>query len=120
MLNVSAEVAGILARRASRALEPLEGIEQMERHRRPLGCSPSRAVQAASPHALPIDRSPTAQDLCAPARIWLGTITRRHPAPEAGRALGQKPGIGITARHLLRRFYRAAAPFVSVPPSLPS
>jgi DNA-3-methyladenine glycosylase len=119
MLNVSAEVAGIGGGVLIRALEPLAGIEQMERHRKTarlldLARGPGRLASA-----LRIDRSLDGTDLCASGPLWLGTLTGpRNPALEARRALilGKSPRIGITrAAHRLLRFYQRGSPFVSGP-----
>lgn len=121
MLNVSAEAPGTGGGVLIRALEPLEGIEQMERHRktkRPLDLTrgPGRLASA-----LLIDRSLDGTDLCAPGPLWLGTFAR-HPTAELGRALlGSSKRIGITrAAHRLLRFYQHASPFVSGPRKLRS
>ena len=121
MLNVSAEAPGVGGGVLIRALEPLEGVEQMERHRkttRPLDLArgPGRLASA-----LLIDRSLDGADLCGPGPLWLGTVARR-PTSETGRALlGKSKRIGITrAAHRLLRFYQRASPFVSGPRSLRS
>ena len=119
MLNVSAEAAGIGGGVLIRALEPLEGIEQMKRYRKTtrlldLARGPGRLASA-----LRIDRSLDGTDLCAPGLLWLGALARpRHPAPEAGRTLflGRSTRIGITrATHRLLRFYQRSSAFVSGP-----
>jgi len=123
MLNVSAEIAGIGGGVLIRALEPLEGIGQMEHHRNTtrlldLARGPGRLASA-----LRIDRSLDGADLCAPGPLWLGAIIQRRPAPAASpRALtlGKSPRIGITrAAHRLLRFYERRSPFVSGPPKPP-
>src|ERR1700674_281116 len=120
MLNVSAEIAGIGGGVLIRALEPLEGIEQMQRHRKTtrmldLARGPGRLASA-----LCIDRSLDGTDLCAPGPLWLGAITRpRRLAPAL--LLGKSKRIGITrAAHRLLRFYQRGSPFVSGPRSLRS
>jgi DNA-3-methyladenine glycosylase len=150
MLNVSAEIPGIGGGVLIRALEPLEGIQQMEHHRKTtrlldLARGPGRLASA-----LRIDRSLDGIDLCAPGPLWLGTIAApRAPAlndrahrggtaifvwqaaaasttvPAAGTrpgiTLGKSPRIGITrAAHRLLRFYERGSPFVSGPASLRS
>jgi DNA-3-methyladenine glycosylase len=124
MLNVSAEVPGIGGGVLIRALEPLEGIEQMERHRktvRRLGLTrgPGRLASA-----LRIDRSLDGTDLCAPGPLWLGALaSTRTTAGEARRALllGKSKRIGITrAAHRVLRFYERGSPFVSGPRNLRS
>jgi DNA-3-methyladenine glycosylase len=122
MLNVSAEVAGIGGGILIRALEPLEGIEQMERHRKTTRLLALTRGPGRLASALRIDRSLDGTDLCAPGPLWLGAITRR-PTPEVGRVLilGRSRRIGITrAAHRLLRFYLRGSPFVSGPQSLRS
>jgi DNA-3-methyladenine glycosylase len=120
MLNVSAELAGTGGGVLIRALEPLEGIHQMEQHRKTtrlldLARGPGRLASA-----LCIDRSLDGVDLCTPGPLWLGTIAT-HPGAASPRplTLGKSPRIGITrAAHLLLRFYERGTPFVSGPASL--
>jgi len=122
MLNVSAEAVGVGGGVLIRALEPLEGITQMEQHRKTtrlldLARGPGRLASA-----LRIDRSLDATDLCAPGPLWLGAIRGpSRPVTEARRAiiLGKSPRIGLTrAAHRLLRFYARGSPFVSGPRSL--
>jgi DNA-3-methyladenine glycosylase len=124
MLNVSAEIEGIGGGVLIRALEPLEGIPQMEEHRgttRLLDLTRGPGRLAA---ALRIDRSLDGTDLCAPGPLWLGALASRSaPSPGSVRALvvGKSPRIGITrAAHRLLRFYERGSPFVSGPRSLRS
>jgi DNA-3-methyladenine glycosylase len=122
MLNVTAEIAGVGGGVLIRALEPLEGIQQMERHRRTtrlldLARGPGRLASG-----LRIDRSLDGTDLCAPGPLWLGAIVSR-PAPtsqrQAALLLGKSPRIGISrAAHRLLRFYERGSPFVSGPSTL--
>jgi DNA-3-methyladenine glycosylase len=119
MLNVSAEAPGVGGGVLIRALEPLEGIAQMARHRKTsrlldLARGPGRLASA-----LRIDRSLDATDLCAPGPLWLGAMTRpRRPMPAL---LGKSKRIGITrAAHRLLRFYLRGNPFVSGPRTLRS
>jgi DNA-3-methyladenine glycosylase len=123
MLNVSAETPGVGGGVLIRALEPLEGITQMEQHRKTtrrldLTRGPGRLASA-----LRIDRSLDATDLCAPGPLWLGAIAspRRTAPVDAPQALplGKSPRIGITrAADRLLRFYERGSPFVSGPRSL--
>ena len=124
MLNVSAEIPGIGGGVLIRALEPLDGIQQMEHHRKTtrlldLARGPGRLASA-----LHIDRSLDGADLCAPGPLWLGAIvSARSSATEPRRSLllGKSPRIGITrAAHRLFRFYERGSPFVSGPSSLRS
>ena len=122
MLNVSAEIAGIGGGILIRALEPLEGIEQMEHHRKTTRLLDLTRGPGRLASALRIDRSLDGTDLCASGPLWLGAITR-SPTPEVGRVLilGRSRRIGITrAAHRLLRFYLRGSPFVSGPQSLRS
>lgn len=121
MLNVSAERPGVGGGILIRALEPLDGIPQMELHRHTkhlldLTRGPGRLAAA-----LRIDRSLDGTDLCAPGPLWLATLaaTRATPAPTRRFLLGKSRRIGITrAAHRLLRFYERGNPFVSGPLSL--
>jgi DNA-3-methyladenine glycosylase len=120
MLNVSAEVPGVGGGILIRALEPLEGIAEMERMRGTnrlydLTRGPGRLAQA-----MHIDRSVNGIDLCAPGPVWLGEITSpRDPAAEKLELdrrvrIGVSRRIGITkAAHRLLRFYERGSRFVS-------
>jgi DNA-3-methyladenine glycosylase len=120
MLNVSAEVPGVGGGILIRALEPLEGIAEMERMRGTdrlydLTRGPGRLAQA-----MHIDRSVNGIDLCAPGPVWLGEITSpRDPAAEKLELdrrvkMGVSRRIGITkAAHRLLRFYERGSRFVS-------
>jgi DNA-3-methyladenine glycosylase len=118
MLNVSAETPGIGGGVLIRALEPIEGIAQMERNREvtqllDLTRGPGRLASA-----LQIDRRVDGVDLCAPGPLWLGALTQMHrrAGGETSLAarLGISPRIGITrAAHRLLRFYERGNRFVS-------
>jgi DNA-3-methyladenine glycosylase len=117
MLNVSAEIAGIGGGVLIRALEPLEGIKQMEQQRKTTRLLDLTRGPGRLASALRIDRSLDGTDLCAPGPLWLGSLTspRSHPTP-ASRPfmLGTSTRIGITrAAHRLLRFYKRGSPFVS-------
>jgi DNA-3-methyladenine glycosylase len=125
MLNVSAETAGVGGGVLIRALEPLEGISQMEQHRKTTRLLDLTRGPGRLASALRIDRSLDGTDLCAPGPLWLAAITiQRHPAPVApplALILAKSPRIGITrAAHRLLRFYERGSPFVSGPRSLRS
>lgn len=135
MLNVSAEVAGIGGGVLIRALEPLEGIDQMQAHRGVLPLLDLTRGPGRLASALKIDRSLDGVDLCAPGPLWLGILrknigTEAHPQPTAlpvpGHLppasrrvialIGKSPRIGITrAAHRLLRFYERGNAFVSGP-----
>lgn len=112
MLNVTAEAAGIGSGVLLRALEPLEGISQMERRRNTdrlldLARGPGRLATA-----LQIDRKLDGVDLCSDGPLWLGTEVRK-----TGK-IGTSVRIGITREtNRLRRFFEAGNPFVSGPRS---
>jgi DNA-3-methyladenine glycosylase len=120
MLNVSAEIAGVGGGILIRALEPLEGIEEMERARGTnrlldLTRGPGRLAQA-----LHIDYSVNGVDLCAPGPLWLGEVASpRDPNAETldlerRVRTGISRRIGITkAAHRLLRFYERGSRFVS-------
>jgi DNA-3-methyladenine glycosylase len=113
MLNVVSEPAGIAAAILIRALEPLEGVELMQRHRKTtrilnLTRGPGRLAAAFQ-----IQRRHDGIDLCAPGSLWLGEIS--HPVGPIGKTVR----IGITrAADQLLRFYERGNPFVSGPKRL--
>jgi DNA-3-methyladenine glycosylase len=113
MLNVSSEEPGIGAGVLFRALEPLEGINLMERHRNTdklmdLARGPGRLALA-----LQIDRSVDGIDMCADGPLWLGTAVRKTGH------IGTSTRIGITREvDRLLRFFEVGSPFVSGPKAL--
>jgi len=118
MLNVSSETPGIGGGVLIRALEPVEGIHQMERHRATTRLLDLTRGPGRLASALQIDRSVDGLDLCAPGPLWLGVLSPLHNPPGSekslARRLGISPRIGITraARRLLR-FYERGSRFVS-------
>jgi DNA-3-methyladenine glycosylase len=122
MLNVSAEIPGVGGGVLIRALEPFEGITQMEQHRKTTRLLDLTRGPGRLASALRIDRSLDATDLCAPGPLWLGAIASpRRTAADAPPTLtlGRSPRIGVTrAAHRLLRFYERGSPFVSGPRSL--
>lgn len=113
MLNVVSEPPETAAAILIRALEPLEGIEIMQRHRKTaelldLARGPGRLAQA-----LQIDRRHDGVDLCADGRLWLGEISRPTGL------IGKSVRIGITrAADKQLRFFEHGNPFVSGPKRL--
>ena len=112
LLNVSSEPAGVGAGVLLRGLEPLEGIEDMQRTRgtarvRDLARGPGRLAEA-----LAVDLRQDGLDLCGPGALWLAHGERRS-------AIGRSVRIGITrdAERVLR-FYERGNPHVSGPRSL--
>jgi len=119
MLNVSGERAGTAGGILIRAVEPLEGIQLMKKHRHcnevlSLTRGPGRLASAFQ-----IDRSHDGVDLCAESALWLGVITGEAKQSDAETVIGETVRIGITraADHVLR-FYEAGNPFVSGPKRL--
>ena len=119
MLNVSGEPAGTAGGILIRAVEPLEGIELMKKHRDcndMLGLTRGPGRLAA---AFQINRSHDGVDLCGENALWLGAITGEGGQSDAQTVIGETVRIGITraADHVLR-FYEAGSPFVSGPKRL--
>jgi DNA-3-methyladenine glycosylase len=118
MLNVSSEVPGVGGGVLIRALEPLEGIEQMQRHRGTIRLLDLTRGPGRLASALQIDRSVDGVDMCAPGPLWLGVLSPVRNQPRAEKLLvcrlGTSPRIGITrAAHRLLRFYERGSRFVS-------
>jgi DNA-3-methyladenine glycosylase len=119
MLNVSGEPAGTAGGILIRAVEPLEGIELMKKHRHcgdllDLTRGPGRLAAAFQ-----INRTHDGIDLCGDSTLWLGAVTGEGEQSDAQTAIGETVRIGITraADHVLR-FYEAGSPFVSGPKRL--
>jgi DNA-3-methyladenine glycosylase len=111
IFNVAGEIPGVGAGVLIRALEPLDGIPWMERHRGvtrllDLARGPGRLSAALS-----IDNRFDGVDLCSRASpIWLGAAVR-----PAG-TIGVSTRIGISrAAHRRLRFYERENRFVSGP-----
>jgi DNA-3-methyladenine glycosylase len=119
MLNVSSESPNVGGGVLIRALEPIDGIAQMQLHRATsrlldLTRGPGRLASA-----LEIDRRVDGVDLCAPGPLWLGALMLPKPRsagiPQKSR-VGVSVRIGITqAAERLLRFYERGNPFVSGP-----
>jgi len=122
MLNVSSEPEGTAGGILIRALEPLEGIALMQKHRgtsRLLDLTRGPGRLAA---ALQITREHDGIDLTTSPTLWLGELisspgengeTRRAPG------IARTVRIGITrAAERLLRFYERGNPFVSGPKRL--
>lgn len=108
MLNVSGGREGIGEGVLLRAVEPLEGIEQMMRRRgtrniHDLARGPGRLAEAFG-----IEKRLDGVDLCAQGPLWLGTAVRRTGP------IGTSVRIGITKEiHRPLRFYERGNQFVS-------
>ena len=110
MLNISGQRAGIGEGILLRAIEPLEGIEWMQRHRQTAKLTDLARGPGRLAAAMRITRSLDGLDLCAKGPLWLGTATK-----PAGK-IGVSVRIGITLEaHRLLRFYERGNPFVSGP-----
>jgi DNA-3-methyladenine glycosylase len=114
MMNVSSEIDGVGGGVLIRALEPLEGIEQMMRNRgvtRLLDVARGPGRLAA---AMQIDRSLEGIDLfTGGGAIWLAD----DGAPP--RPIGVTTRIGLSREaHRKLRFYELGSPFVSGPKNL--
>lgn len=113
MLNVVSEPPETAAAILIRSLEPLEGVEIMQRHRKTtelldLTRGPGRLAQA-----LQIDRRHDGVDLCENEPLWLGEISQ--PTGPIGKSVR----IGVTrAADKLLRFFERGNPFVSGPKRL--
>jgi DNA-3-methyladenine glycosylase len=113
MVNVASEEPGIGAGVLLRALEPLEGIDIMERFRdtrrpRDIARGPGRLAQAMN-----VDKRYDGIDLCAGEALWLGTATRPIGP------IGSSKRIGLTREvERKRRFFERGNPHVSGPRSL--
>src|SRR5438094_4548709 len=77
MLNVVSEPAGVAAAILIRALEPLEGIQLMQRHRKTIRLLDLTRGPGRLAKALQIDRRHDGVDLCAHEQLWLGPLD--HP-----------------------------------------
>jgi DNA-3-methyladenine glycosylase len=113
MLNVTAEEPGIGSGVLLRALEPLEGIEQMERYRKinklmDLARGPGRLATA-----LQIDQRLDGVDLCADGPLWLGTSVGNTALVGASVRIGISREVGR-----LLRFFEIGNPFISGPRAL--
>lgn len=114
MLNISSEPAGVGGGVLIRAVEPLEGIELMQHHRkrselRDLTRGPGRLAAA-----LRVDRSLDGLDLFSRGPLWLGALAPSKDVPVAATVR-----IGIThAADRIFRFYEPGSPFVSGPKRL--
>jgi DNA-3-methyladenine glycosylase len=113
MLNVSSEAAGIGAGVLVRALEPLTGIEHMQRTRkienpRDLARGPGRLAAA-----LELDLRHDGLDLCRRGALWIGD-DGYMPA-----GIGESVRIGLTKGAQMRlRYFVAGNRHVSGPRSL--
>jgi DNA-3-methyladenine glycosylase len=117
MLNVSSEGTDVGGGVLIRALEPLDGVATMQRHRKTTRLLDLTRGPGRLAAALRIDRRYDGLDLCGLGPLWLGVIDSPvvHPAVPIGTTVR----IGITrAVHCLYRFFERGNPFVSGPKRL--
>jgi DNA-3-methyladenine glycosylase len=114
MLNISSERQGIGGGVLVRAIDPLEGVAQMEKNRgvstlRDLTRGPGRLAAA-----LRIDKSLDGIDLCSPqSPLWLGAAVQRVGT------IGVTTRIGLSREmHRKLRFFERGNRFVSGPAKL--
>jgi DNA-3-methyladenine glycosylase len=122
MLNVSGEPEGTAGGILIRAVEPLEGLEHMRKHRNverllDLTRGPGRLAAAFQ-----IDRAHDGLDLCGKSNLWLGSLVPQRSSRASSShqvVIAETVRIGITraADHQLR-FYEPGNPFVSGPKRL--
>ena len=113
MLNVVSEPEGTAAAILIRALEPLQGIEQMERHRKTDRLADLTRGPGRLASAFQIDRRHDGLNLCARGELWLGVSNLR-----TGR-IATSVRIGITrAADRPLRYFELGNPFVSGPKRL--
>jgi len=112
-LNVTSEAAGVGAGVLLRALQPLEGINRMQRFRGGAGLLDLARGPGRLARAMQIDLRQDGLDLCAAGPLWLATSRLKTGA------IGKSTRIGLT-RNVDRelRFYERGNPFVSGPKSL--
>jgi DNA-3-methyladenine glycosylase len=122
MLNISSERAGVGGGVLIRALEPLEGIELMQHHRKSTRLLDLTRGPGRLAAALRIDRSLDGLDLFSRGPLWLGVLLPSKspkPARDAKAPVASTVRIGIThAADRLFRFYECGNPFVSGPKRL--
>ena len=125
MLNVSSEPAGVGGGVLIRAIEPLEGVELMQRHRKTMRLLELTRGPGRLAAALRIDRRLDGLDLFSRGPIWLGIVQpqktpiARARSAEAELCIGATVRIGIT--HWADRpfrFFERGNPFVSGPKKL--
>jgi DNA-3-methyladenine glycosylase len=110
-LNIAAEDAGVGAAVLIRALQPLEGLEWMQRN-----CPRVRAADLTSGPgrlcaALGIGRELSGVDLCTSEELWL----ERGPRTRAAIQVSTRIGLSRD-QHLRLRFVERGSRYASVPP----
>ncbi|HET7811834.1 MAG TPA: DNA-3-methyladenine glycosylase [Steroidobacteraceae bacterium] len=110
-LNLAADAEGVGAAVLIRALQPLEGLEWMQRN-----CPKVRAADLTRGPgrlcaALGIGRELSGVDLCASEVLWLERGPRARPAIQVGTRIGLSRD-----QHLRLRFVERGSRYLSVPP----
>jgi DNA-3-methyladenine glycosylase len=135
MLNVGSEPEGIAGGILIRALEPLDGVEWMRRHRSAnvRGVARGKEIRLVDltrgpgrvAAALQIDRRLDGVDLCGEgSALWLGELVNEEDAAKSSagnerRSVARTVRIGISqAADKLLRFYERGNAFVSGPKRL--
>jgi DNA-3-methyladenine glycosylase len=122
MLNISSEPAGVGGGVLIRALEPLEGVELMQRNRKSMELLDLTRGPGRLAAALGIERSLDGLDLFSRGPLWLAALVRpktAHPNAPVDVPVATTVRIGITrAADRLFRFYELGSPFVSGPKRL--
>ncbi len=114
MLNIVTEQEGFAAAVLIRALEPIEGIDLMRRHRGPISLKQLCSGPAKLTQALHIDGQHNGVDLCARgAEIWI-----EAGEPPGPRCIGRSARVGVDYaaepwRSKPWRFFVRDNPFVS-------
>lgn len=110
LLNVSSERAGLGAGVLIRALEPMDGIAQMQRRRGTSRFKDLTRGPGCLTVAIGVGMRHDGVDLCGNGPLWLGT------AAKLTGPIGTSIRIGLTRdAHRLLRFYERGNPFVSGP-----
>jgi DNA-3-methyladenine glycosylase len=113
MLNVTSEAIGVGGGVLLRALEPLEGIDEMQRFRGGAGLLDLARGPGRLTEAMQVDLKQDGLDLCAAGPLWLATSRR------ATGVIGKSVRIGLTRNVDSKlRFYERGSPYVSGPKRL--
>jgi DNA-3-methyladenine glycosylase len=113
LLNVSSETDGVGAGVLLRALEPLHGIEHMQRWRNQVRITNLARGPGRLTSALRVDRRHDGIYLFEPGKLWIGNDGHKV------NAIGESARIGLTkAAELRLRYFVAESRFVSGPRTL--
>ena len=119
MLNVSSEPEGIAGGILIRGLEPIQGIELMQKYRKTTKVFDLTRGPGRLAVALQIDRRLDGLDLCGASPLWLGELVLSESDIPLKYHVRKTVRIGITrAAHQLLRFYESGNLFVSGPKHL--